>query len=191
MVAAARAMPLQYGLHEMSIAENVLDAVRAERALHGGGRVTRAGLRIGELSGVEVESLRFCLEVLAADSDLAGAGFEIERAPWTRRCRACGAPFRVAGGAARVPFLRAGRDRGRRGRSNGIVLSGIRGTLMRVPLERKVLNENDRIAAGLRERWQRSGTFCVNLISSPGSGKTALLERTLAEYTRRAGGWRC
>ena len=30
---------------------------------------------------------------------------------------------------------------------------------MRVPLERKVLNENDRIAAGLRERWQRSGTF--------------------------------
>jgi len=53
---------------------------------------------------------------------------------------------------------------------------------MRVPLERKVLNENDRIAAGLRERWQRNGTFCVNLISSPGSGKTALLERTLASF---------
>ena len=53
---------------------------------------------------------------------------------------------------------------------------------MRVPLERKVLNENDRIGAGLRERWQRSGTFCMNLISSPGSGKTALLERTLAEF---------
>ncbi|MEO8369624.1 MAG: hydrogenase nickel incorporation protein HypB [Candidatus Solibacter sp.] len=53
---------------------------------------------------------------------------------------------------------------------------------MRVPLERKVLNQNDRIAASLRERWQRSGTFCMNLISSPGSGKTALLERTLAEF---------
>ncbi|MEO8597804.1 MAG: hydrogenase nickel incorporation protein HypB [Candidatus Solibacter sp.] len=53
---------------------------------------------------------------------------------------------------------------------------------MRVPLQRKVLNENDRIAAGLRERWQRSGTFCLNLISSPGSGKTALLERTLAAF---------
>jgi Zn finger protein HypA/HybF involved in hydrogenase expression len=39
----------------------VLDAVQAEAALHGGARVTRAGLRIGELSGVEVESLRFCL----------------------------------------------------------------------------------------------------------------------------------
>jgi hydrogenase nickel incorporation protein HypB len=53
---------------------------------------------------------------------------------------------------------------------------------MRVPLERKVLNENDRIAAGLRERFERHGVFCLNLISSPGSGKTALLERTLAGF---------
>ena len=50
---------------------------------------------------------------------------------------------------------------------------------MRVPLERKVLNENDRIAATLRQRFQDHGTFCLNLISSPGSGKTSLLERTL------------
>jgi len=53
---------------------------------------------------------------------------------------------------------------------------------MRVPLERKVLNENDRIAAGLRESFQRGGVFCLNLISSPGSGKTALLERTLEGF---------
>jgi len=53
---------------------------------------------------------------------------------------------------------------------------------MRVPLERKVLSENDRVAAALRERWHRNRTFCINLISSPGSGKTALLERTLAGF---------
>ena len=53
---------------------------------------------------------------------------------------------------------------------------------MRVPLERKVLNENDRIAAVLRERFQRHGTFCLNLIGSPGAGKTALLERTLEGF---------
>jgi hydrogenase nickel incorporation protein HypB len=53
---------------------------------------------------------------------------------------------------------------------------------MRVPLERKVLNENDRIAAGLRESFQRGGVFCLNLISAPGSGKTALLERTLEGF---------
>ena len=53
---------------------------------------------------------------------------------------------------------------------------------MRVPLERKVLNENDRIAAGLRQRLKAAGAFCVNLISSPGSGKTSLLERTLEGF---------
>jgi hydrogenase nickel incorporation protein HypB len=55
---------------------------------------------------------------------------------------------------------------------------------MRIPLERKVLNENDRIAAGLRERFQARGVFCLNLISSPGSGKTSLLERTLEGFDK-------
>jgi hydrogenase nickel incorporation protein HypB len=49
----------------------------------------------------------------------------------------------------------------------------------RVPLERKVLSENDRLAAGLRERFREHGVLCLNIISSPGSGKTSLLERTL------------
>ena len=49
----------------------------------------------------------------------------------------------------------------------------------RVPLEQKVLSENDRIAASLRERFREHDVLCLNLISSPGSGKTSLLERTL------------
>ena len=49
----------------------------------------------------------------------------------------------------------------------------------RVAVEKKVLNENQVVAGQLRERYQQHGVFCVNLISSPGSGKTALLERTL------------
>ncbi|MGO8984665.1 MAG: hydrogenase nickel incorporation protein HypB [Terriglobales bacterium] len=49
----------------------------------------------------------------------------------------------------------------------------------RVPLERKVLSENDRVAADLRARFQEHGVLCLNIISSPGSGKTSLLERTL------------
>lgn len=48
-----------------------------------------------------------------------------------------------------------------------------------VSLERKVLSENDRIAAELRRRFADQGVLCLNLISSPGSGKTTLLERTL------------
>ncbi|MGP0073189.1 MAG: hydrogenase nickel incorporation protein HypB [Bryobacteraceae bacterium] len=50
---------------------------------------------------------------------------------------------------------------------------------MKVEIETKVLSENDRIAARLREALRDRGTLTVNLISSPGSGKTTLLERTL------------
>ena len=49
----------------------------------------------------------------------------------------------------------------------------------RVPLEGKVLNENARLAAELRERFRDNRVLVVNLISSPGSGKTTLLEKSL------------
>ena len=54
----------------------------------------------------------------------------------------------------------------------------------RVPLEKKVLSENDRIAAGLRARFGEHGILCLNLISSPGSGKTSLLEKTLESLSQ-------
>src|SRR5690348_3178988 len=54
----------------------------------------------------------------------------------------------------------------------------------RVPLEKKVLSENDRVAAELRERFRQNSVLVVNLISSPGSGKTTLLEKTLEALPR-------
>ena len=51
--------------------------------------------------------------------------------------------------------------------------------MQRIELAQKVLNENARVAAELRRRYREHGTVCLNLISSPGSGKTSLLERTL------------
>lgn len=60
-------------------------------------------------------------------------------------------------------------------------------TVQKVQVEQKVLNENQRIAAQLRERFRESGTLVLNLISSPGSGKTSLLERTLASLPQDLG----
>ena len=56
--------------------------------------------------------------------------------------------------------------------------------MSRVALEKKVLSENDRIAGELRERFRRHGVLCLNLISSPGAGKTSLLERTLEGFPK-------
>jgi hydrogenase nickel incorporation protein HypB len=49
----------------------------------------------------------------------------------------------------------------------------------RVAIEKKVLSENDQIAARLRDALRCCGTLSLNFIGSPGAGKTALLERTL------------
>jgi hydrogenase nickel incorporation protein HypB len=54
----------------------------------------------------------------------------------------------------------------------------------RVLVERKVLSENDQIAARLRKSFRDHGILCVNLISSPGSGKTLLLEKTLERFPK-------
>jgi hydrogenase nickel incorporation protein HypB len=53
-----------------------------------------------------------------------------------------------------------------------------------IEVRRGILKKNDQLAAGLRERFSGAGVYVVNLVSSPGAGKTALLERTLAELRK-------
>lgn len=58
--------------------------------------------------------------------------------------------------------------------------------MTRIAVEEKVLNENQRLAGELRQRFAQNDVLVLNFISSPGSGKTALLERTLAALPRDA-----
>ncbi len=90
-------------MHEMGIANSVLDAVRTEAARHRGSRPTRVGLRIGEWSGIDTESLRFCFEALVTGSDLAGLELEIELRKRRNRCRACATEFAVKDYDVRCP----------------------------------------------------------------------------------------
>ena len=52
-----------------------------------------------------------------------------------------------------------------------------------ITLERKVLQRNNDLAESLRDARRKLGTFTVNLIGSPGSGKTAILESILRKLT--------
>jgi len=54
-----------------------------------------------------------------------------------------------------------------------------------VELRRGILKKNDELAAGLRARYAAAGALVLNLVSSPGTGKTAFLERTLRELLAR------
>ena len=57
-----------------------------------------------------------------------------------------------------------------------------------VEIRRGILKKNDELAAGLRQRFTTAGVLALNLVSSPGTGKTAFLERTLRDL--RIGGAR-
>ena len=48
-----------------------------------------------------------------------------------------------------------------------------------IEVRKNVLKANDVVARALREQFRAAGVFVVSLVSSPGSGKTAFLEKTL------------
>ncbi|GAC1428171.1 MAG: hydrogenase nickel incorporation protein HypB [Terriglobales bacterium] len=49
-----------------------------------------------------------------------------------------------------------------------------------IEVRKNVLKQNDLVARALREQFRDAGVFVVSLVSSPGSGKTAFLEKTLS-----------
>jgi len=55
----------------------------------------------------------------------------------------------------------------------------------KIAIEKKVLSENDRLAKQIRVRLMEHNVIALNLVSSPGSGKTSLLEKTLGALNER------
>lgn len=82
-------------MHELSIASSVIDAVRAELSARPRMRARVVGLRIGELAGVDADSLRFGFETLVKDTDLDGLALDIENVSRVQACDDCAHEFAV------------------------------------------------------------------------------------------------
>jgi hydrogenase nickel incorporation protein HypA/HybF len=80
-------------MHELSIASGIRDVVLAQAQEAGCRRVIRVTLRIGALTGVEPEALRFCFDALVQSTVAAGAILEIEPVPAQGHCAACAVTF--------------------------------------------------------------------------------------------------
>jgi hydrogenase nickel incorporation protein HypA/HybF len=78
-------------MHELSIAQSLIEAATEAITEHGGGRATRIEIRIGLLSGVVPQALRFSFDLAAADTPCDGAQLEIETIPVTVLCSHCDA----------------------------------------------------------------------------------------------------
>ena len=66
-------------MHEMGIAQSVLGIVEQEMAARPGARLLTVTLGVGEMSGVDSESLRFCFECLTRETPLESVRLCIER----------------------------------------------------------------------------------------------------------------
>lgn len=82
-------------MHEMGIANSILEAVTTEVRHHPGSKASKVGVRIGELAAIDVDSLRFCFDALSRDTDLEGLQLQIEVCPRRHHCDPCGKTFDV------------------------------------------------------------------------------------------------
>lgn len=78
--------------------EATLAAVRREALAHNAARVDRIALRIGVLSGVEPEALRFAFTVCTPGTIAEGAELEVETVPAIARCPNCDRDFAAGRG---------------------------------------------------------------------------------------------
>lgn len=76
-------------MHEMSLAESVIQIAEGTARQHGGTRVSAITLEIGLLAGVEIEALRFCFGAASQSSLAAGATLVIEQPGGRAWCMPC------------------------------------------------------------------------------------------------------
>jgi hydrogenase nickel incorporation protein HypA/HybF len=79
-------------MHELAIAESVLDTITART---GDRQVCEVRLEVGKLSGVSVDSLRFCFELAAAGTGVDGAALDIVEPSGRARCETCSEEFLI------------------------------------------------------------------------------------------------
>jgi hydrogenase nickel incorporation protein HypA/HybF len=77
-------------MHEMAVAEGILDIALDYAAKNQAEKIGKIGLRLGEMAGVETESLEFCFESLVKGTIAEGAELALHRMPLVGRCRKCG-----------------------------------------------------------------------------------------------------
>lgn len=90
-------------MHELSITRSVVSIV-LERAA--GRKVKGVRLTVGELSGVEVDALRFCFPIVAEGTDLAKARLDIDQVPGRAHCSGCDQEISLQAPLGRCPCER-------------------------------------------------------------------------------------
>ncbi len=90
-------------MHELSIAQGIMQIVEAERAKHGFDKVSVIHLRSGALSGIDEQALQFAFEVVREGTCAAEAIIDLEVQQRVLSCRECGAAIDADSGPKACP----------------------------------------------------------------------------------------
>ncbi len=82
-------------MHEMGIANSVLDGVRIEMSRYPGSYPCKVGVRVGQMAALDPDAVRFCFEAMIQETDLASLELAIEVCPRRHHCSGCGHDFIV------------------------------------------------------------------------------------------------
>lgn len=77
-------------MHELSIAQNIIDIVQENLAPDQRQVVKTVRVKVGKLTNILVDSLMFGFEALAKETNLEGVTLEVEQLPLRIKCNDCG-----------------------------------------------------------------------------------------------------
>ena len=80
-------------MHEMSIAQSIVDIVEKELTNHGVEQLKAVNIAVGKWAAVVPEQLAFCFSIITMDTSMAGASLNVREIPLGYKCSACGEEF--------------------------------------------------------------------------------------------------
>lgn len=90
-------------MHELSLALNIIDIVASRAAAEGGHTITEIEVDVGQLAGVQIDSLEFCFQAARKATPAENAALKIIPIPGKGRCSECRHEFAVAAFFASCP----------------------------------------------------------------------------------------
>ncbi len=82
-------------MHELSIAEGILEIVQQYVPCEQAPAVRSVKVRIGRMAGVVADSLEFSFSAIVSDTPWESARLDIEHVPAAGECRSCGSRFEI------------------------------------------------------------------------------------------------
>ena len=95
-------------MHELSIAQSIVDIIRQYVPDDRAGEVRLVKIKVGQLAGVVPDSLDFCFGAIVNDTPLDKARLDIEETPLESQCKTCHEVFAVEGATFACPQCGSG-----------------------------------------------------------------------------------